>query len=67
MITFASTLTVDPPVALPLLEVLVLNLLALHLLDLVLADGHPHDVSHRRGDQTKMDVNLHSRNKVRMQ
>ena len=61
--TFAGTLTVNPPVAFPLLEVIIIQLLALHLLDLVLPDALPHDVGDRGGDQTKMDVNLHSTNK----
>ena len=63
MYTFACTLAVDPPVSFPLLEVIIVELLALHFLDLVLANTLPHDVSDRRGDQTKMDVNLHSRNR----
>mgnify|MGYP001313274868 CR=1 FL=1 len=61
--TFAGTLAVHPPVSFPLLVVIVIKLLALHLLDLVLADTLPHDVGDRGGDQTKMDVNLHSRNR----
>ena len=61
--TFAGTLTVNPPVAFPLLEVIIIQLLALHLLDLVLANTLPHDIRDRGGDQTKMDVNLHSTNK----
>ena len=61
--TFAGTLTVNPPVAFPLLEVIIIQLLALHLLDLVLPDALPHDVRDRGGDQTEMDVNLHSRKK----
>ena len=63
MRTFACTLTVHPPVSFPLFEVIIVELLALHLLDLVLADTLPHDVGDRCGDQTKMDVNLHSRNR----
>ena len=63
--TFASTLTVDSPISFSLLRrVVVIQPLALHLLDLVLAHALPHDVGDRGGDQTKMDVNLHSRNKV---
>ena len=63
MCTFAGTLTVHPPVSFPFLEVIIVELFALHLLDLVLANTLPHDVGDRCGDQTKMDVNLHSRNK----
>ena len=61
--TFAGTLAVNPPVALPLLEIIIIQLLAFHLLDLVLADTLPHDICDRGGDQTKMDVNLHSTKK----
>ena len=62
--TFAGTLTVNSPISLPFLHrVLVIQLLALHLLDLVLPDALPHDVRDRGGDQTEMDVNLHSRKK----
>lgn len=61
--TFACTLTIHPPVTFPFLEVIIVELLSLHLLDLVLADTLPHNVGDRGGDQTKMDVNLHSRNR----
>ena len=61
--TFAGALTVHPPVSFPLLVVVIIKLLALHLLDLVLANTLPHDIRDRGGDQTKMDVNLHSTNK----
>ena len=36
----------------------LIDLLSLHLLDLVFADTPPHDVSDRSGDETEMDVNL---------
>ena len=63
--TFARTLTVNSPISFSFLRrLLVIQPFSLHLLDLVLADALPHDVGDRGGDQTKMDVNLHSRNKV---
>ena len=63
--TFTGALAVNPPITLPLLEIIIVNLLALNLLHLVLPDALPHDVGDRGGDQAEMDVNLHSRNKAK--
>ena len=62
--TFTGTGTVNSPVAPSFLRPnIIINLLPLHLLDLILPYTLPHDVGDRRGDQTEMDVNLDSAQK----
>ena len=62
--TFAGALTIYPPVTSSFLSsIIIIDLLTLHLLNLIFTYTLPHDIGDRRSDQTEMDVNLDSAQK----